>query len=208
MVCLSLPVREAVLIMQRNLLVSNFLLFQAGWFALVLGGTYGKPLTGTLIAALIIAVHLLRADKSGSEIRLLLTALVTGVLFESLLVGLHLAEYSSGLMHPGLAPYWMIILWALFATTLNVSMYWVKQLKTPWVSLLGAVLAPLTYYAGERLGAVVFPNPAYSLGAISLGWALLFPLLVNFSRRFNGYDNGQRISPPAMPLANGGSANA
>ena len=99
------------------------------------------------------------------------------------------AQYSSGMLHPEMAPYWMIMLWALFATTLNVSMYWVKQLYTLWISVLGAVLAPLTYYAGERLGAVAFTNPVYALGVISLGWAVLFPVLVYFARNFNGFES-------------------
>jgi len=193
--------------MSRNLLITNFLLFQAGWFALVLGGAYEKPMLGSLIAGLIILVHLWRANEFINEIKLIAIALGIGLLFESILVSTQLAQYSSGMIHPGLAPYWMVILWALFATTLNVSMYWIKHLKTLWISLLGGVLAPLTYYAGERLGAVVFNNPVHSLGAISLGWAVLFPFLVNFARSFNGFESGLEKGLPRTLAANRRSAS-
>lgn len=173
--------------MPRISLIRNFLLFQAGWFACVLGGAYALPLLGSLIALAIIALHLWFATDAMAELKLLLLALSFGLVFESLLVNFQLARYSNGILFPGLAPYWMILMWPLFASTLNLSMAWMKNLAPFMIALLGAILAPLAYFAGARMQAVVFDDVFLSLSMIAIGWAILLPLLVLTANRFNGY---------------------
>jgi hypothetical protein len=173
--------------MTRISLIRNFLLFQAGWFACVLGGAYALPLAGSLIALAIIALHLWLTPDATAELKLLLLALSFGLVFESLLVNFQLAYYSSGMLLPGLAPYWMILMWPLFASTLNLSMAWMKNLAPFLIALLGAILAPFAYFAGASMQAVVFNNMLLSLSIIAFGWAILLPLLVLAANRFNGY---------------------
>jgi hypothetical protein len=173
--------------MPRLTLIRNFLLFQTGWFACVLGGAYQLPLLGSSIAVFIIALHLWLASDAMAELKLLLISLTIGLVFESLMVTLKLAHYDSGILLTGMAPHWMILMWPLFATTLNVSMSWMKRLDLLLVSLLGAVLAPFAYFAGAGMQAVVFDDKLLSLFMIALGWALLLPVLVTSANRFNGY---------------------
>lgn len=173
--------------MSRIVLIRNFLLFQIGWFACVLGGAYQLPLLGSAIAVFIIALHLWLASDAMAELKLLLISLIIGLLFESLMVTLKLAHYDNGILLAGMAPHWMILMWPLFATTLNVSMSWMKNLTPLLISLLGAVLAPFAYFAGAGMQAVVFDDMLLSLSMIALGWALLLPLLVLSANRFNGY---------------------
>lgn len=173
--------------MPRISIIRNFLLFQAGWFACVLGGAYALPLTGSLIALAIIALHLWLAPDATAEARLLLLALSFGLVFESLLVQFQLAHYSSGMLFPGLAPYWMVLMWPLFASTLNLSMAWMKNLAPLLIAALGALLAPFAYFAGASMQAVVFDDLLLSLSIIGSGWAILLPLLVLAANRFNGY---------------------
>jgi hypothetical protein len=73
----------------------------------------------------------------------------------------------------------------LFATTLNVSLRW---LKGRWVlaALLGGSAGPLSFYAGHRLGGVAFADPVYSLTVLGLGWAVLMPLLLWLGGRLDG----------------------
>jgi len=173
--------------MSRTAVIRNFLLFQAGWFACVLGGAYQAPLFGSTIALVIIAVHLGFAGNIMAELKLLLIALGFGLVFESLLVIFELAHYSSGMLHSALAPYWMILLWPLFASTLNVSMAWMKNLAPLLIALLGALLAPFAYFAGAGMQAVVFEDVFLSLSMIALGWSILLPVLVLSAKQFNGY---------------------
>ena len=177
--------------MSRALLISNFILFQFGWFACVLGGANQLAVAGSLVMLAIIAIHLWRAQSAMPELRLLLIALGVGVLFESLLTLSNLSQYATGIIIEGFAPYWMILMWGLFATTLNVSMRWIKDLSLPVIALLGAILAPLSYLAGNRLGAVAFTDTTMALSVIALGWAVLFPLLVVVARHNNGYTTAE-----------------
>jgi len=77
-------------------------------------------------------------------------------------------------------------MWPLFATTLNVSMKWMKG-KYLLASLFGAIGGPLAYLAGHRLGAVEFSSTLNAMFVIGIGWAVMMPLLVNLAERFNGY---------------------
>lgn len=177
--------------MSRSLLISNFILFQIGWFACVLGGAHQLGIAGSLAALLISTIHLWRAQQRWAELRLQGIALLIGLVFESALVLSGLTVYSNGMIFGQLAPHWMLMLWVLFATTLNVSMRWIKDLHPGWIALLGAILAPLSYLAGSRLGSVTFPEPLLALGAIAAGWAILLPLLAEAAKKLNGVAAGQ-----------------
>ena len=166
--------------------VINFVLFQIGWFACVLSGAAMQPLIGALVAAAIIAWHVWRAQQPSREIILLLIAMLVGALWDSLLVWQAWLDYPAGMLLPNTAPYWIIIMWALFASTLNLSLRWLKDHLLISV-ILGAVAGPLAYYAGARLGAVDFVQPTAALIALALGWAVFTPLLVILSNRFDGY---------------------
>ena len=166
-------------------LLLNFVAFQLGWFACVVGAARGWPLTGTAIAAVIVAWHIVRAARPAQELKLALFALLIGVLWESSLIALGLIDFTSGTLLAGLAPPWILALWALFATTLNLSLGWLKQ-RWLLAALLGAVAGPLSYWAGVRFGAVQFVAPWPSLTALSLGWALMTPLLVRLAHRYDG----------------------
>ncbi len=177
--------------MSRSLLITNVILFQIGWFACVLGGANQYPVMGALVAIAVIGIHLWRAPSPKPEALLVLAALLIGVVFESLLTLSGLSVYPSGILVEGFAPYWMVLMWGLFATTLNVSMRWLTALPMLWIGLLGAILAPLSYLGGNRLGAVEFTDTTTALIAIALGWAVLLPLTAFIAKRYDGYVNDQ-----------------
>lgn len=174
-------------------IVPNFVFFQVGWFACVLSGAANQPIIGLLVAVLILAFHLWRADAPQFELALLAIALLIGAIWDSWLVALSLLDYTSGTLLPNTAPYWIVVLWALFASTINVSMRWLKA-KYWTAALLGAIAGPLAYVGGERLGALQFIDLEWGLMALALGWALFTPLLVFLSMRFDGYSSLSRRS--------------
>jgi hypothetical protein len=163
----------------------NFILFQIGWFACVLGGAYGHPWAGTLVAVAIVAWHLARAANPAAEFKLVLLAALMGGAWDSALVALGWIAYPSGTLIAGAAPLWIVAMWMMFATTLNVSLRWLKHLGFP-VILLGAVFGPFAYYAGEMLGALQFTDWQAAIAAQGIGWGMLLPLLVTLSTRYNG----------------------
>jgi hypothetical protein len=164
----------------------NLLLFQAGWFAGVLGAARGLPWVGVVAAAAVAGWHLWQAQRPWQELRLLLLAVALGAVFETALVQLGWLRFDGGMLASGLAPVWMVALWSNFATTLNVSMRALRG-RLLFAAILGAVGAPIAYYAGGRLGAVEFSEPALALAAIAAGWAVMTPLLFLAARRFDGY---------------------
>jgi hypothetical protein len=165
-------------------MILNVVLFQLGWFACVLGAASGYAREGAIAAALLVALHIARAARPKREAMLAAAAAVLGFLFESALVQAGWVRFEAGVLVEGAAPYWMVALWALFATTLNESM---RMLQTrPWIAAaFGAVGGPLAYYAGARMGALDLVQPAAMLAALAVGWALATPLLLSLARRLN-----------------------
>lgn len=168
------------------MLAINVALFQIGWFACVLGAAYGLPWIGVLAASVIVTWHLARATRPRQELALVALAALLGALFETVLVRTGWIRFETGMIVDDTAPYWMVALWAIFATTLNVSL---RTLRPHLIlaALLGAIGGPAAYYAGARLGALELTAAGLALSAIGVGWAFLAPMLLGAARRFDGY---------------------
>jgi hypothetical protein len=171
-------------------LAVNFVAFQLGWFACVLGAAKGLPWAGVLVVLAVVALHLARARRPLPELRLIGLAMALGLLVDSLLLATGWLSYPAGLWLPGpwgsyLAPYWIVAMWALFATTLNVSMGWLRG--RPWLAvLMGAVGGPLSYLGGEELGAIELTEPVAAMAALAVAWAVAMPLLMKAAERLDG----------------------
>lgn len=174
--------------MNRTLI--NFAAFQLGWFSCVLGAANGLPWLGLLVASLIVALHVRTAGQPSDELRLLTLCVVIGLVFDSLLVSSGWVQYPEGTLFPGIAPYWILAMWALFSTTLNHSMGWLKS-SLVLASLLGAVFGPLSYLAGERLGAIELLDRRSSMAALAVIWAVVMPALVRAATRL---DDRRRVA--------------
>jgi hypothetical protein len=166
--------------------IVNLLLFQVGWFVCVFSAAGGRPWIGAIAVACIVAWHLARALRPRPELALIGAAVAAGAVFETLLLQSGWVRFENGVLVDGAAPYWMVALWANFATTLNVSLRAIRSY--PWLAAaFGAVGAPAAYYAGAKLGAMEFTAVALALTAIGAGWALLSPALFHAARRLDGY---------------------
>jgi hypothetical protein len=177
---------ECFMTMSTTMVVSNFVFFQIGWFACVWSAAMYQPWIGVLVTMGVVVAHVLRASLPMAELTLVFLALALGLVFDSLLVWQGWIQYSSGIVLPNIAPYWIVALWGLFATLLNVSLRWMRG---RWVIavVLGAAGGPAAYYGGLRLGALEFGNMPTGLLALAIGWAVLTPLLLALSARFDGY---------------------
>ena len=168
-------------------LVINFIGFQLGWFACVLGGAAGKPLLAVCAVVFILVVHLYRSNNIFAELCIIFTAMAIGFVWESLVISTDWLTYPLSSEVSNYAPIWLVAMWALFASTMNVSMAWLKK-RWLLASVMGAVFGPLAFVAGEKLGAVIFLERWYALLALALGWTVLMPLLLwladSFQRRY------------------------
>ena len=169
-----------------SLKLINFTLFQLGWLACVVGSAYYFPWQGTIIALLIVIFHIVKSRNPLLEFSLVFCAILIGTVWDSLLVWMQLLTYTSGMWSAVVAPYWIIALWALFATTLNVSLRWMKG---RWLiaMMAGAIAGPLAYYGGYKLGAVHFIDRENALLMLAIGWAFFTPVLFLLAQRLDGY---------------------
>ena len=96
--------------MLKNL--ANAGLFQLGWFACVVGGN--SP--WLVLAGGALMAHLLWISRSMAEVRLIVVVCLLGTAVDSLLLNAGVFVFKQ----PGLLiPFWLILLWALLAITLN-----------------------------------------------------------------------------------------
>ena len=183
-----------------SLMIQNFILFQLGWLSCVLGGaSKDYSWAGVAVVAAIVAVHLMRADRIRNEIMLIAITAIIGTAWDSSLMMAGLFSFSNGVLIAGLIPFWLIAMWALFATTLNVSMRWMKN-KYLIASAFGAIGGPIAYYAGHRIGAVDFNDTITALIAVGVGWAVIMPGLMALTTRFNGYESVQSKQYEVKPV--------
>ena len=181
-------------------MLQNFILFQIGWFSCVIGGaSTSYHWLGVAVVSVVIMVHLARARRANDEVILILATMLIGTAWDSSLMAVGLFAFSNGVLFTALIPFWMIAMWALFATTLNVSMRWMKD-RYLLAALFGAAGGPLAYYAGHRLGAVDFADTITALTAVGAGWAVIMPLLVLLTTRLNGYRETQRNEYEVEPI--------
>jgi hypothetical protein len=100
-----------------------------------------------------------------------------------------------------MAPYWIVTMWMLFGTTINMSMRWMRG-RPLLASAFGFVGGPLAYVAGHKIGGIQFVDQAPAIAMLAVGWAVIMPLLMQLGERLDGVSTdspqgdivGQRIS--------------
>lgn len=165
----------------------NYFAFQIGWLACVLGAAHGRPLSGLLIAVLVITLHLRLASRRWVEAKMLLYCASIGTVFDSLLLATGWVSYPNGEWLPVLAPYWIVAMWFLFASTLNLSLAWLKG-RVFLAAFMGALGGPLSYIAGQNLNAIHLDQPEAALILVSVAWTFLMPALCVMAQRMNGFE--------------------
>jgi hypothetical protein len=162
----------------------NFGLFQLGWFIAIWGAAHQELLPSMIAVALIFMIYIIQARYKKEAFILLLLIMLLGPIFDQCLLSFGLIEYKSQFSEY-IVPIWIVALWGLFATTLNISLSWLKHYKLLAV-LFGLIGGPLAYIAAEKLNAIQLMN-SYALLALALGWALLTPLSFVIAKRWNGF---------------------
>jgi hypothetical protein len=161
--------------------VRNFIAFQIGWLACVVSAAQHRPLLGLLVASAVVALHVSTSSTPGRDLKLIGVAVSFGATIDSLLLIPDWLRYETGQPFAWLAPYWIVALWAVFATTLNESLAWLQRSRL-LAAVCGASSAPLAYWAGAQIGAIELVEPLPALLAIGIAWGLVLPLLTHMAR--------------------------
>jgi hypothetical protein len=151
--------------------VVNFALFYAGWFATV----QLRDWRSLVAVAVAVGVHLAISRSRAEDARTIGWAVLIGTAADTLLERTGLLRYEGGPRLLFFCPLWIAGLWAMFATTLNSSLGWLKGRPVAG-ALLGAIGGPLSYYTAARFGAVDIGTPG--LVAVGVEYAILVPILL------------------------------
>jgi hypothetical protein len=159
---------------QRQHVILNAVVFQLAWLACVVGGS----LVALVVTAAVLALHLWLSTRRGAEATMLMLALGTGLICETLLI------QGGVLLAPGpLPPVWLLCLWPLFATTLGLPLRWFRD-RPLFAAIGGLLFAPFSYFGGSRLAGIELLTPEWlALLLVGMIWLVAFPLLTLMHRR-------------------------
>jgi hypothetical protein len=158
----------------------NIITFNLLWIGLVLGRD--SLIYLTLPSLIIYLACLLRIGDL--KVHQILLPATIGITIDSSLTffGIFIFPESSFII-----PFWLIVLWINFSTTLTLSLSFIGKNKLVAFGL-GATALPFNYTVGERLGAVAFGEPyLLSILVLVLVWSVSFPILFIVSdKNFQG----------------------
>ena len=163
--------------------VWNFIFFQVGWFACVLGAANGQAFWADLATLLYVLIHVWQSEDKKAEGILLFKVFILGVSADSLIMNMGFLDFNDVWPSRYLSPAWMWALWVLVASTMNGSLSWLKG-KPILGAILGAIAGPLSYEAGMKLGAGDWGSDHQWIGfaLVSVVWALAIPLFLYWNK--------------------------
>ena len=168
-------------------LILNLLGNQVVWFVAVIAAGREQAWPGVLAAFAFVALHLRSAPRPAEEVRLVVIAMLCGVLIDGVAAWQGWVVYRAATFGSAMAPPWILALWASLAVTANMGM---RSLQPhPWVAaVLGGIGGPLAYFAAARgWDAAQFPAPAWRGWAwLAMAWAMALPLLLGVAKRQAG----------------------
>ena len=160
----------------------NALGFQTGWWACIVGVGHGLEWHAMGLCAVLVWLHLYDSRHRREDIMLAAVALALGLVIDSLLQYFSVIHFYGWALW-ALSPFWLWMLWVLFAMTLNASLDFLQTLPL-WVSaIVGGVAGPLTYLAGASFGAAAMDPTLTHVSLLALAWGMALPLLVVLARQ-------------------------
>jgi hypothetical protein len=174
----------------KIMLIINFILFQVAWFSCVIGAGKGMPWFGVAVTTVVLLWHFYQAKNIKSELLLMLNALLIGASFDQAMLTFGFIDYMNNGWSKALVPVWILALWLAFTSTLNVSLHWMRGKQIIAIAF-GAIGGPMAYLVAERLGAVML-HGAQSYIPLSIGWAIITPILLAISSKFDGFATQQK----------------
>lgn len=160
--------------------LTNALMFQLGWFVCILGGS----LWAGIFTVIVLIVHFCVSVRRFDDCVAVVIAIALGLAHDLILIHTGQIQFMESAQLP---PLWLVCLWALLGITLNHSLQWIYY-RPLWSSLLGAMLALLSYLAGVKLSSAEWSSPLIEvLPIIAALWLVILPLHRFLSLRISSY---------------------
>ena len=165
-----------------NVLI-NAMLFNLVWIACVAGSAQ-KLLWPAITSCGLLALYQLHPkNRHPNDLILVWIGMVLGIVVDSIWVKLGYMDFTDKRPFENFAPGWIIILWVGFALTVNHSLKWL--IAHPLLpAITGAIAAPITYFAGIKIGAVVYTESVVivSIG-LAIAWGMALTIMVEVGKR-------------------------
>ncbi len=166
--------------------VFNYVLYELGWCACVLGAAWDHPWIGSALGVVPIVVHVLRACRRHDALALTLWTAAVGFVVDSAQIALGTLRFEVGTVASWLPPPWIVLVWAQFAMTFHFGLAGLQGHPVR-AALFGCFGGPLAFLAGQRLGVVTLhPDVWPSLATLAIGWSLAIPAAVWLAERQSG----------------------
>ncbi len=162
--------------------VIHLIIFQAGWWSCVLSLRFDAELYALCLGAALAGIQVTLNDQRKKDIFFTSIALIMGIIFDSMIQG-YLGFDFFGWSIKALSPFWLWMIWILFALSLRGSIQIVGHVSTLNLALMGFVFGPLSYVAGAKAGAAQITSSNGQLLVLGILWAIMMPLLVWFAKK-------------------------
>ena len=160
-------------------LAIDILGFQSTWWAAALGAGDGRWEPGLIVGVLVMLLQLIISSGRAALLATLLVAALLALIMESALIAMGLVSYSAAWpWHLG-PPAWLLALWMVFATCIEATTRMLGSNGLIKGAMLGAALAPPTYWAGLSFGALKLSEPIWlPLVSTAIVWAVATPIMM------------------------------
>ena len=135
--------------------------FQVVWLISASAAAHGCWGLGVVASGILVAIFITAASSRRFAVLVIAASGLMGLVIETVLVRGGWVNYAASWPMDGLPPIWIVCLWLAFGTTIEISIAFLAKMQTWKVAALSATLGPLSYIAGERVGALSFPEPAW-----------------------------------------------
>lgn len=161
----------------------NFLGFQIVWLACAWGIPNQHPELVILSSLIFLGHHFATCSEKLLEAKIILRVLILGFIFDSILGIFHLVTYHSSYQSPFdfIQPWWMTLLWITLGASVRISFKWLHQ-RLMLAALLGLTLGPVSYFSGEKFGALSIEQVSLCTAVFSIFWAAAMPLMMTWGR--------------------------
>jgi hypothetical protein len=156
--------------------IINYALFYLGWFLCLYSATHGKPWIAIFSGLFVTAFFFFIAKEKKPLVLTLLYTLFIGFWIDTSFKYFHLISYeTSWSFFRGGAPFWILSIYALLATSIDTSLLWLSN-KVILSMILGFVGGLLSYRGAALVGAITFEQNIYvCLVIIGIVWAIFLP---------------------------------
>ena len=156
--------------------ILNFFIFQIVWFLTAWSIPNNLSEVGPVITLTIAGLYIFISKNKLFKLKLYFFAAGLGFIVDTILIQLNAISFP--LSNPTISPMFMVCLWINFVITFEYCLSWIHRslLNGMILAFLGA---PLSYYTGEKMGALMLHNNIiFSLLSIGFLWVISMGVLM------------------------------